>query len=271
VTPKVPSAAPLTVRFVVNVLAALVLGFLVLPMLAVIPAAFNRSSFITLPPIRLSWRWYEAFFADSEWMTSLANSVKVGSLATAIALVLGTLAALGLQRLAGRARMMLTGLIVAPMVVPAIVTAIALYRSIIDIKMTGSLAAMAVGHALLALPLVVINVGVPLRALDPNWHLAAAGLGAGPWTIFRTITLPNIMPGIAAGAVFAAMTSFDEVVISVFLAGYQTKTLPVKMWETIRIEFTPVVAVAATLMLLLAVVLFLLVHLLTLRAAEASR
>jgi putative spermidine/putrescine transport system permease protein len=267
----VPSAAPLTVRFVVNVLAALVLGFLVLPMLAVIPAAFNQSSFITLPPIRLSWRWYEAFFADSEWMTSLANSVKVGSLATAIALVLGTLAALGLQRLGGRARLTLTGLIVAPMVVPVIVTAIALYRSIIDIKMTCSLAAMAVGHALLALPLVVINVGVPLRALDPNWHLAAAGLGAAPWTIFRTITLPNIMPGIAAGAVFAAMTSFDEVVISVFLAGYQTKTLPVKMWETIRIEFTPVVAVAATLMLLLAVVLFLLVHLFTPRVAGASR
>jgi putative spermidine/putrescine transport system permease protein len=262
------SGTPLAVRVAVNALAGVVLAFLMLPILAVVPASFNHQSFITLPPTLVSWRWYHAFLADHEWMTALANSVEIAIIATTVALVLGTLAALGLQRLGGRSRLVLNGLFLAPLIVPVIVTAIALYRSIIDIKMTGSLAAMAVGHALLALPFVIINVGVSLRAVDPAWLRAAAGLGAGPWTIFRTVTLPNIVPGIVGGAVFAALTSFDEVVISVFLAGYRTKTLPVKMWEAIRIEFTPVVAVAATIMILLAVGLFLLPRLARLRAVE---
>jgi putative spermidine/putrescine transport system permease protein len=250
------SGAPVSVRVTVNCLAAIVLGFLMLPILAVIPASFNATSFITLPPTLISWRWYHAFLTDREWMSTLVNSAEVALLTTVIALSLGTAAALGLPRLSGRARLVLNGLFLAPLIVPVIVTAIALYRSMIDIAMTGSIWAIAVGHAILCLPLVVINVGVSLRSVDPSWRLAAAGLGAGRWMIFRTITLPNIVPGVLAGAVFAAMTSFDEVVISVFLAGYQTKTLPVKMWEAIRIEFTPVVAVAATVMILLAIALF---------------
>lgn len=264
------SGVPLSVRVTVNCLAAIVLGFLMLPILAVIPASFNSTSFISLPPTIVSWRWYHVFVADREWMTTLANSVEVALLTSVIALILGTAAALGLSRLGGRARLVLNGLFLAPLIVPVIVTAIALYRTMIDIAMTGSIWAIAVGHAILALPLVVINVGVSLRSVDPSWPLAAAGLGAGPWMIFRTITLPNIVPGVIAGAVFAAMNSFDEVVIAVFLAGYQTKTLPVKMWEAIRIEFTPVVAVAATVMILLAVVLFLLARIVGPRDDEAA-
>jgi putative spermidine/putrescine transport system permease protein len=95
-----------------------------------------------------------------------------------------------------------------------------------------------------------------LRAVDDNWLRAAAGLGAGPWRIFRTVTLPNITPGIVGGAIFAFITSFDEVIIAVFMAGYASKTLPVKIWESIRLEFTPVIAVAATVMIALAIVLF---------------
>jgi len=254
------TSAPLSVRIAVNCLAAAVLGFLILPILAVVPASFNATSFITLPPNAVSLRWYRGFLVDPEWMMTLLNSVKVASLTTAMALVLGTSAALGLQQLSDRASFVLKGAFLAPMVVPVIVTAIALYRSMIDVSMTGSLWTIAIGHALLSLPLVIINVGVSLRSVDPNWHLAAAGLGAGKWMIFRTITLPNILPGVIGGAVFAAMTSFDEVVIAVFLAGYETKTLPVKMWEAIRIEFTPVAAVAATFMILLAMALFLLVR-----------
>ena len=250
------SGTPLTVRIAVHAAASLVLAFLMLPILAVIPASFNHASFIYLPPKAASWRWYETFVADREWMTALGNSATVAVLTTAIAVVLGTLAALGLQRLNGRLRLLLNGLFLAPLIVPVIVTAVALYRAIIDLQMTGSIWALAIGHAILALPLVVINVGISLRSIDPNWLRAAAGLGAGPWTIFRTVTLPNIVPGLVGGAVFAFLTSFDEVVISVFLAGYRTKTLPVKMWEAIRIEFTPEVAVAATLLILVAVVLF---------------
>ena len=254
------NSTPLLVRVAINCLAAITLGFLVLPILAVIPASFNAASFITLPPASVSLRWYRSFLLDGEWMMTLINSAAVASLTTAIALLLGTSAALGLRQLGERASFVLKGAFLAPLVVPVIVTAIALYRSMIDIAMTGTIWAIAIGHAILALPLVIIMVGVSLRAVDPTWHLAAAGLGAGRWMIFRTITLPNILPGIIGGAVFAAMTSFDEVVIAVFLAGYETKTLPVKMWEVIRIEFTPVAAVAATFMILLAMSLFLVVR-----------
>lgn len=264
------TGAPVSVRVAVHAAAGLVLAFLMLPILAVIPASFNHASFIYLPPKAASWRWYESFVADREWMTALGNSVIVAVLTTVIAVLLGTLAALGLQRLGGRLRFVLNGLFLAPLIVPVIVTAVALYRAVIDLQMTGSVWALAIGHAILALPLVVINVGISLRSLDPNWPKAAAGLGAGPWTIFRTITLPNILPGLVGGAVFAFLTSFDEVVISVFLAGYRTKTLPVKMWEAIRIEFTPEVAVAATLLIAVAVLLFVAARLARPRRAGAG-
>ncbi len=248
--------SPLAARIAVNAMAGLVLAFLMFPILAVVPASFNKASFIYLPPKDYAWRWYDTFFADREWMTALFNSLQVALLAMTLALVLGTLAALGLQRLGARWRFFLNGLFLAPMIVPVVVTAVALYRTVIDLEANGSIWALAGGHAVLALPLVVINVGISLRGVDQSWLRAAAGLGAGPWRIFRTVTLPNIVPGLVGGGVFAFMTSFDEVVVSVFLAGYQTKTLPVKMWEAIRIEFTPEVAVAATLMILLAIVLF---------------
>jgi putative spermidine/putrescine transport system permease protein len=126
----------------------------------------------------------------------------------------------------------------------------------LDVNLNGTILGMSLGHAMLALPFVVINVGIALRAVDENWLRAATGLGAGPWRVFRTVVLPNIVPGIAGGAVFSFITSFDEVVVSVFMAGYANKTLPVKIWESIRLEFTPVIAVAATLMIGLAVLLF---------------
>jgi putative spermidine/putrescine transport system permease protein len=170
--------------------------------------------------------------------------------------VLGTISAIGLRRIKGRWHSLLIGLFLAPMIVPVIVTAVAVYRSALDVGLAGTVLGLGLSHAILALPFVVINVGIALRAVDENWTRAAAGLGAGPWTIFRTMTLPNITPGLVGGAVFSFITSFDEVVVAVFMAGYANKTLPVKIWESIRLEFTPVVAVAATLMILLAMVLF---------------
>ena len=188
------------------------------------------------------------------------NSIEVALLATVIAVTLGTAAALGLRRVGPKWRAFLTGLFLAPLIVPLIVTAVALYRSALDVGLSGTILGMSLGHSLLALPFVVINVGIALRAVNDNWIRAAAGLGAGPWTIFRTITLPNITPGIVGGAIFSFITSFDEVVVAVFLAGYSNKTLPVKMWESIRLEFTPVIAVAATLMIGIAIVLFIIVQ-----------
>ncbi len=247
---------PLWLRILAHAGAGLVLAFLVLPIAAVLPASVNKASFIILPPTAYSMRWYGEFFLDGEWRSALLTSLQVAVVATIVAVVLGTISAIGLSRVRGRWHGVLTGLFLAPMIVPVIVTAVAIYRSALDVGLAGTVLGLGLSHAILALPFVVINVGIALRAVDPNWLRAAAGLGAGPWTIFRTVTLLNITPGLVGGAVFSFITSFDEVVIAVFMAGYAGKTLPVKIWEAIRIEYTPVVAVAATLMILLAMLLF---------------
>jgi len=264
------SRLPLPLRISANGACSLVLAFLVLPILSVVPVSFNRSSFIYLPPKAYSDAWYGRFFADTEWRSSLLHSIEVALLATAMALVLGTLAAIGLRRVGGRLRAGLAALFLAPMIVPVIVTAVAFYRSALDVGLNGTIIGMSLGHLLLALPFVVINVGISLRAVDPNWIRAAEGLGAGPWTIFRTVTLPHVVPGIVGGAVFSFVTSFDEVVIAVFMAAYSNKTLPVKIWESIRLEFTPVVAVAATMMILIAIVLYACAQAITPKAREGG-
>lgn len=258
----------LSTRIAVHAVASAVLAFLVLPILAVVPASFNPVSHLQLPPPGLSLRWYGAFFRDPEWLTSLATSLRVALVATVVSLVLGTLAALGLERIGGALRKAVTGLFLAPLIVPVMVTSVALYQFGQRLGLVGTTAGMALGHALMCLPFVVINVGVSLHGLDPTLVRAAEGLGASSWHAFRTVTLPLILPGLTGGAVFAFITSFDEVVISIFLAGIRAKTLPVKMWEVIRIEITPVVAVASTLFILLTVLLFVLVRRVGGRAGE---
>lgn len=243
-----------------RILGATVLGFLVLPILAVVPASLSASSFIKIPPVGYSTRWYAAFVSDSDWMRAVFNSFEVAIIATGLSLGLGTLAALGLIRMTGIWRGIVTALMLAPMIVPVIMTSIALYYLMRQVGLQGSVVGLALGHCLLCLPFVVINVGVSLARFDQSLWRAAAGLGATPLYIFRTVTLPAIKPGLLAGAAFAFITSFDEVVIALFLSGPRSKTLPIKLWEEIRVEFTPVAAVGSTAILIATVLLFALVQ-----------
>jgi putative spermidine/putrescine transport system permease protein len=253
-----------------QVFGTLVLAFLVVPIFAVVPASFNQSSFIKIPPEVYSTRWYEALAKDVGWTKAILASTEIALLATCLSIVLGTLAALGLERVGRRWRSLLTGLILAPLIVPVIMTSIALYYVMRRLGLHGSILGLALGHTLLCLPFVVLNVGVSLTRLDPSLLRAAAGLGAKPLYAFRTVTLPAIKPGLAAGAAFAFITSFDEVVISIFLAGVNAKTLPVKLWEQIRVEFTPVAAAGSTAILVVTVLLFLLVELFRSRGTSPS-
>jgi putative spermidine/putrescine transport system permease protein len=241
-------------RIVLNVLAGLLAAFLVMPVLAIVPAAFGAQSYLRLPPDQWSLRWWGTFFADPSWRHALTTSLVIGIGTAVLAICIGVPAALGLARLQGRLRAVATALVMGPAVVPAIVLAVALYAVARGAGLVGTLLGLVLAHAMLALPYAVMNIRVSLGALDPRLGLAASGLGAGSWRVFRTVTLPLIMPGVAGGAAFAFVTSFDEVVLSVFLAGPQVKTLPVRMWEEIRVELTPVIAVAATVMILLALV-----------------
>jgi putative spermidine/putrescine transport system permease protein len=242
----------MTARLSLNLFATVVAAFLVLPILAVVPVAFGDRSFVQLPPETWSFRWWSTFFADPSWRRALLTSLEVAVLSATLSVVLGTAAALGLTRAGPRLNALLTALLLGPVVVPVIVLAVALYAIARAAGLVGSLFALVAAHTMLALPYVALNVGVSLAALDRRLPLAASGLGASPWRVFRTVTLPLILPGVAGGGVFAFVTSFDEVVLSVFLAGPTVKTLPVRIWEEVRVEYTPVVAVAATLMISLA-------------------
>jgi len=243
---------------VAQVAGAVVLAFLVMPIFAVVPASLNDASFIKIPPETYSTRWYTQFFDDATWVSALLNSIKVALLATGFSVVLGTSAALGIERLPGTLRSLAVGLVLAPLIVPVIMISISLYYVTRSFGLYGTTIGLALSHSLLCLPFVVLNVGVSLKRLDLNLVRAAEGLGAGPWRVFRTITLPAIFPGLAGGGAFAFVTSFDEVVISIFIAGYGAKTLPVKLWEQIRVEFTPVAAVGSTVILGLTVIVFIL-------------
>lgn len=257
-------------RLAAHIVGSLVIAFLILPIFAVVPASFNHASFIKLPPDMVSLRWYNAFLADSEWYSALFTSLKVAVLATLLSVGLGTAAALGMERISPGLRAVVAGLVISPIVVPVIMTSIALYYVMRPLGLHGTLLGLALGHTLLALPFVVVNVGLALRGIEPNCLRAAEGLGASPLEVFRTITLPLIVPGLAGGAAFAFVTSFDEVVVSIFLSGVQAKTLSVKMWETIRVEFTPVTAVASTILLAVTFMLFASVKLLAGRRQDGE-
>ena len=237
--------------------ASAVIAFLVLPILAIGPASLSHARFIDLPPAAYSVRWYAAFFDDAGWLQALMASLSIASASTLIAVALGTAAAIGLRALSGGLSVGLYGLICAPLVMPVIVTAVAIYKASLPLQLNGTYMGMVLSHVVLAPPFVVINVGISLRAVRQDWLKAAAGLGAGPWRVFTTVTLPNIWPGIVGGGVFAFITSFDDFTVAVFMSGQATKTLPIKMWEAMRFEFSPIVAVAATLVVALTAALFL--------------
>jgi len=225
--------------------------FLLLPTLIVLPMSFSGAEMLVFPPSGFSLRWYTRYFSDPAWQAATWHSLVVAIAAALIATVLGTSAAMALVR--GRVPLagMLRSLLLLPMIVPAIVTAVAAFRVFSVVGLTDTLPGLALAHALLGLPFVVINVSAVLRRTDPRIEAAARSLGATPWLAFRRVTLPLILPGVAAGAVFAFLTSFDEVVVALFLTGIDSATLPVQMWSGIRFEINPVVAAVSVLLVAL--------------------
>ncbi|MFF3664485.1 ABC transporter permease [Microtetraspora malaysiensis] len=234
----------------------LVAAWLVAPTLVVIPLGFTDKVSLTFPPTGWSTRWYANFFSDPAWTAALANSLLVGVLVAVVATVLGTAAAFGLSRWTSRrgaaaARVLL----LAPMIVPGIIVAIGVYAVFLKFQLAGSLAGFVAAHTVLALPFVVVSVSASLGTFDVRLEAAAASLGAGRWATFRQVTLPLIMPGVVSGALFAFVTSFDEVVVSLFIQSPALVTLPVQMYSSVTRETDPTLAAAATMILALTTVL----------------
>ncbi len=238
-------------------LCALVLLFLVLPILVIVPLSFNSGSFLVYPLQGLSMRWYADFFTSAEWMRSLTNSMIVAPAATLLAMVFGTLAAIGLTRGEFRGKALVMSLLISPMVAPVVIVGVASYLFFAPLGLGNSYISLILVHAVLGVPFVIITVSATLQGFNYNLVRAAASMGASPLLAFRKITLPLIAPGVISGALFAFATSFDEVVVTLFLSGPEQATLPRQMFSGIRENLSPTIAAAATLLIGFSIVMLL--------------
>ncbi len=250
--------------------AVATLIFLVAPILAIMPLSFNGEPFFTYPMPSLSLRWYREFFTSDVWQLALHNSIIIACCSTFFASLLGTLAALGLNRRDCPMRGTITAMLISPMVVPVVISAVGLYYCFAQIGLLNTLTGMVLAHTALGAPFVVITVTATLTGYDHNLSRAAASLGANPLRAFFLVMLPNILPGVVSGALFAFVTSFDDVVIALFIAGSEQRTLPRQMWSGVRETISPTITAVATILIVFSVAMLWAVQWLQRRASRSS-
>jgi putative spermidine/putrescine transport system permease protein len=277
-------------------LCVFTLLFLVMPVLVVVPLSFNATPYFSFTSEMLrfeasaySLRWYYdilengmvdptlpklswAYLADawrhSQWIHAARNSFSIGIAATLIATIVGTLAALGLARADMPYRKLVMGIVISPMIVPIIITAAGLHFFFSKIGLASTYTGIILSHALLGLPFVVVTVTATLAGFDRNQVRAAASLGAGAAMTFRRVVLPQILPGVISGALFAFITSFDEVVVVIFLAGFEQQTIPRQMWAGIREQISPTILAVATILVMISIGLLITIEWLRRRSAK---
>lgn len=256
-----PYATPLekTWYYTFRILCGLIFFFLMAPIIIIIPLSFNSIPFFTYPMEGLSWRWYQEIFGDSPisilWQRSIVNSVIVAICATLLATTLGTMAALGLTRANFPFKNLVMAILISPIIVPIVVTAIGMFYFYAKVGLASTLTGIILAHTALGVPFVVITVSATLAGFDNNMLRAGAILGANPLRVFRKVTLPIITPGVASGGLFAFATSWDEVVVVLFLASTEQHTVPRRMWSGIRELLSPTIIAAATMLILVSIVL----------------
>ena len=234
----------------VAALAWAVLSFLALPAFAVIPVSFTDTRYLALPQEQLSLQHWRTFLSSAAWLSSIWQSLWIAVVSTLVAVTAGTLCAIGCWRIASRLAEKVRGLMILPMAVPTIVYALGLYRLYVDLDLVGSALGVVLAHSVTGLPYVVLTVSASLSNLDPRLEQAARGLGASIGQTLRHVIVPNIVPGVLSGAIFAFIHSWDELVVVIFIGGRALFTLPRRMWDGINDNLDPVIAVVATGMIL---------------------
>jgi len=256
-----PYASPLerAWRYTFRTICALIFVFLIAPILAIIPLSFNSEPYFTYPMADYSLRWYEAILGDDPrsilWQRSIINSIIIGLGSALLATVLGTAAALGLSRANFPLKNTITAVLISPIIVPPVITAFGMFYFYAQVGLVNTTLGIILAHTALGAPFVVITVMATLTGFDQNLVRAGLSLGASPTRVFFKITLPIILPGVIAGALFAFATSWDEIVVVMFLAGVEQYTIPFQMWTGIRERLDPTILAAATMLILLAVLL----------------
>jgi len=243
-------------------ITALIFFFLIFPIIIIIPLSFNAQDFFTFTPKMLaldpdgfSTKHYADFFGNSDWQNALKNSFRIAPVATIISVTFGTLAAIGLSQSHVPFRGVIMAILISPMIVPLIISAAGMYFFYSRLGMQGTYIGVVLAHAVLGIPFVIITVTATLVGFDKSLTRAAANMGAGPVRTFFKIQMPLILPGVISGGLFAFITSFDEVVVVLFVGSAGQKTLPWQMFIGMREQISPTILAVATLMVAISIVL----------------
>ncbi|GMG84765.1 ABC transporter permease [Paralimibaculum aggregatum] len=262
-----------------RVICAAIFFFLIFPIITIIPLSFNAEDFFTFTPGMLafesdaySFKHYDDFFNNEDWQLALSNSLKIAPMATFLSVSLGTLAAIGLSQSHVPFRGAIMAILISPMIVPLIISATGMFFfysqpfGFSDLSIQGTYWAIVLAHAVLGTPFVIITVTATLVGFDKSLTRAAANMGADPVTTFFRVQMPLIVPGVISGGLFAFITSFDEVVVVLFLGSAQQKTLPWQMFTGLREQISPTILAVATILVTVSVLLLLTVELLRRRS-----
>ncbi|MDM9559639.1 ABC transporter permease [Bordetella petrii] len=240
----------------VNSFTALLCVVLISPIFIVMVLSFSGDALLQFPPRSFSLRWYENFFGDSRWRDALYNSLVIGLGACLIATSVGFLAAYALVRGKFKAKKLALSFILLPLIIPHVISAIALYFLSSKLGLIGVRPWISVAHAVIGLPIVVLILVSALQSVDENVERAAYSMGASRWTTFRRVVIPLALPGVVSAVLFSFLTSFDELIIAMFLAGLSAETLQVRIWNSLLMDAEPIIA-AVSALLIMATVLFL--------------
>jgi ABC-type spermidine/putrescine transport system permease subunit II len=249
---------------------------LIVPIAIVIALAFGDQGTLRFPPSAFSLRWFKAFFADPRWQKALLSSLAIASIACIVATVLGFFAAYAFVRSDLRAKKLLLSFMLLPVIIPHVITAIAMYFVSAPLKLVGNVVWIGICHATIALPIVLLILLSTLQGVDVNLERAALSLGCSRLRVFTRVVIPLALPGIVSSALFAFLASFDELIIALFLAGVRSETLPVRIWNSLHLQVEPIIAAVSAFLIAVTGIILLLDALLrqwrhtrTLRTADA--
>ena len=240
---------------------------LMAPIVIVVVLAFSGAGYLQFPPTSFSLRWFVRFLGDPQWQASLWYSLIIGIIACIIATVMGFFAAYALVRASFAAKKLLLSLLLLPIIVPTVITSIAMYFLAARFHLVGNLLWIGTCHAVIALPVVILILLATLQGVDVNLERAALSLGASRMRLFTHVVVPLASPGIISAALFAFLASFDELIISLFLTGVRTQTLPVRIWNSLHMEIEPTIAAVSAFLIGVTALVLLADHLLRGRRA----
>ena len=270
-----PYLTPMQVlwHFAFRTICGAIFVFLITPILVVMPLSFNAQDFFTFTPEMLrfdpagySLKHYEDFFTNDAWQDAMRNSLQIAPVATLLSVAFGTLAAIGLSQPHVPFRRAIMAVLISPMIVPLIISAAGMYFFYSRVGLQGTYIGVVLAHAALGIPFVIITVTATLVGFDNSLTRAAANMGANPVTTFFRVQMPLILPGVISGGLFAFITSFDEVVVVLFVGSAGQKTLPWQMFIGLREQISPTILAVATLLVLLSIILLTVIELLRRRS-----